>query len=687
MQFNNISYPIHITNWTILNGGYTMNADYETWDSDQNEPYAGGFALVVFNGGNGTNNWNVIWVGPNQLALQATDTGLYAAVSQQMWAPLLGLTDGSQDDQNSNTSITWNSTYSLVNLGSGNVAIQLNGQSLSFRWNDNSWSDWGFQIIQPESGIGQWETLAVTGTQFPILLISQSGAGLNLTGQDLSSGGYINSIAGVDFTGANLTNAVIASLPNRDVTGTNFTNCTLSGANMGDVLNLNKATWTSATLINTNLSAVDTGGTQGVNFTGATLNGATLSNGQPIASNYNYSGANFTNAHLNGATLNNVSFAGANFTNATLTGANLTGADLTGAILTGADFTGATLAGTNLTGASLGGAIFNSCDLSSTNFGSNPIFGGSAATRTLFQNAINVPAPSLGLNWSYIDLTGANVTDIPTSAPGLSGLVAINTLFPTSIGFGSVTLTGANLTDAQLYYADFTAADLGNATLNGAQLKGAKLNGANLSGASLVGTWLIAENGGSDPNQYEAAQAASAFFINTVMDQVQAAGVDFSGSLFVTDTALSSTQASAQGAFMVRSSFTDATVVGVNFRGTQFSGAQFANANLIGSLFPSTTLNPTSDTEHSVPSMHNANITGTQFADSEGGVITNAANMDGLEMQGATFSTTSGVYEPTSFTDYYGKPVFIYVSYQPTLLGTTTSSTTCPNGNDGPCSL
>jgi uncharacterized protein YjbI with pentapeptide repeats len=138
---------------------------------------------------------------------------------------------------------------------------------------------------------------------------------------------------------------------------------------------------------------------------------------------------------------------------------------------------------------------------------------------------------------------------------------------------------------------------------------------------------------------------------------------------------------------MVRCNFVGAIMAGVNFRGTQFSGSNFGNAVLVASLFPSTQINPTSDAVNSTPSMRQADIRGTQFADSEGGEVTNPANMDGLVMQGATYATEPGDYVRTDLTDYYGKGVFLSLSYQPTLLGTTTSGTVCPNGNVGPCQL
>lgn len=686
MQLNNVNFPVNLGNWVLVNGGETINAYYDQWDSDQNAPYAGGFGLVVWDvqGDGGTAEFAVWWVGPGKFALQATDTGLYCAVSEGMWAPALGVTDGSQDNQQPNTYIKSNGTFNLVNVGSNSdVAIQYVGQYMNVQY--NNWSDWGFWAIAPNSSsIGSNETLRIGGPLFSILLISESGVGLNLTGQDFAQGGFIESIAGVNFSGAVLENANLSTLPNLNLSGCNFTNAYVNGTIVKGVQNINQATWSGANLWGTDLSQIDPGGTQGVDFSNANLGHAVLSNGQALGSNYNYSQAQFVQSNLQNANLSNLNLAGAKFNGATLTDANLDGANLTGADLTGANLTGATLAGTILTGATLTSTIFNNVDLSTTVFDPFPDFGTSAATRTLFQGA-TVPAPSLGHNWSYIDLTGATVTNITTA--DLSGLVAVNTLFPESIVFGAVNFQRANFTSAQLFYADFTGADLGFATLTGALLKGAKLNGANLSGATLAAAWLIAQGSGNDPNQYEAAQVANAFLLNTVLDQAQAAGVDFSGSLFATDTIISNTQASAQGAFMVRSIFSDATVVQVNFRGTQFSGAQFENTILIGSTFPSCALNPTSDAVHSVPTMHNAKISGTLFADVSGGVTTNPANMDGLEMDGATYSTESGLYNPTNYKDYYGNPVMIYVNYGPTVLGTTTSGTTCPNGQSGPCSL
>ncbi len=201
----------------------------------------------------------------------------------------------------------------------------------------------------------------------------------------------------------------------------------------------------------------------------------------------------------------------------------------------------------------------------------------------------------------------------------------------------------------------------------------------------MLGAWLIAQDSGSDPDQYEAAKAEGAFLLDTVLDQAQAAGVDFTGAYLI--STVGGNGASAQGAFMVRVNFAGALLIGVNFRGTQFSGGIFYKAVLVGSTLSSCTLTPTSDSAHLVPSVNAADLRGTLFADESGGVITNPANMDGLDMNAACVSTSSGVYDPRSYTDFYGRPIQIYVNYTATVLGTTTASTVCPNGQPGVCTL
>jgi hypothetical protein len=60
--------------------------------------------------------------------------------------------------------------------------------------------------------------------------------------------------------------------------------------------------------------------------------------------------------------------------------------------------------------------------------------------------------------------------------------------------------------------------------------------------------------------------------------------------------------------------------------------------------------------------------------------------MDGLNMSEAIFSTASGEFE-NIYTGCGGQKVPVAFNYGLTLLGNTTSQTTCPNGKNGPCSL
>ncbi len=61
------------------------------------------------------------------------------------------------------------------------------------------------------------------------------------------------------------------------------------------------------------------------------------------------------------------------------------------------------------------------------------------------------------MNWSYVDLTGATLIDVPAD---LSNLVAEYTLFPDEAPLSGVKLQTANLSNAQLFYADLNKADL-----------------------------------------------------------------------------------------------------------------------------------------------------------------------------------------------------------------------------------
>jgi uncharacterized protein YjbI with pentapeptide repeats len=668
--------PVAIDTWVMGNSANGrmcyMRTYYQEWNSSTQEPYDNdGFGAAIFystDQGDSPNQWSIVWVNESQFAIQAVDSGKYIWVDSLGWgAPYawqLGLSHSGQGNDSVQVSNYWNGLFSLQNLGGNQVAIRYTGQRflgrppVRFKY-DTQWQDTWCAIAPNEvDNPGPYETIALTGANpLTILLLSRSGAGLNLSGKDLSFGGKIVSIAGCDFTGANLENANFAGLADLDLTGCNFTNASLKNVSFGACKNAGQATWYKANLSGSNLSqfVIDPG--KPPDFGGANLGGAMLGG-------LNLQAAKFNGADLSQAILQNVSFKGA----------DLTGANLTRALVGGADFTNARLAG----------AVFDSCDLTHANLGADPQFGRSADARTSLSN-VTVYATSLGHDWSYLDLTGATLQAIPQD---LSGLRAQQTLFPTSVSLNEVNLTQAHLENARMYYANLEKANLSGAFLDGTLLKGAHLNGANLNGASMKGTWLIAETGVNTPNKYEAAQVSQAFLINTCLDGARCDGVDFNGVLFLTYAPFSLTPASATGAFMNSAKFNDAVVIGVNFRGAQLAGADFSGATIIGSQFPSALLTPTSDSNRTVASLYNANISGTQFADVDhNGQIVNPANMDGANIFLATFSTAGGKFEKTYQNYDPNDPVAVSIKYGPTVLGTTTSSTRCPGGGTGPCIL
>jgi Pentapeptide repeats (8 copies) len=62
------------------------------------------------------------------------------------------------------------------------------------------------------------------------------------------------------------------------------------------------------------------------------------------------------------------------------------------------------------------------------------------------------------------------------------------------------------------------------------------------------------------------------------------------------------------------------------------------------------------------------------------------ANMDGLDMREGNYTTSGGEFEQI-YTGYQNKKVPVAFKFGAPLLGNTTSGTTCPNGQSGPCSL
>jgi uncharacterized protein YjbI with pentapeptide repeats len=186
------------------------------------------------------------------------------------------------------------------------------------------------------------------------------------------------------------------------------------------------------------------------------------------------------------------SLKGADLRGAKFCGCELREVDFTQADLRGADFTGATFNKTILNGAKLGGASFNNANMRDAVFtGELPKFyeGEPKATdrKATFAGA-TLPAALLGRDWSLLDLTRANLLNVPTDLANLKAQYAI---LP-SMDLTGRTLTAADFTGSTITDMKFDGANLTNAKLPGVDLRTvtfdrATVTGMDISGADLTG--------------------------------------------------------------------------------------------------------------------------------------------------------------------------------------------------------
>ncbi len=609
--------------------------------------YAGGFLYVGLENDGDSVELSVFSLGDSQVALgwatvdQDNNPYLfYWNLSKEMMLWF----DGGIDSN----SIGPNQTFTLENLGKGNIALSIGGTYLSGQEGGPYVTDWGFgdgEIILTNAQ-APWQ---VVGDQLPILQITKSGYLLNLSNK---------------------------SLGNLDLTGANMQQCILSDADLSQVTSLQEADFTDATLNQAKLNNQDLGKAR--TWLRAQFDNTDLTTIATAA------GAHMDLATFSQATLTNVDFTGAHLAGAVFHGATLDGADFTGADLSGADFSHAkSLKETIFSGATMYGTIFSNTDLSSAVFDESPRFTRESTGRTQFQGAV-VPFRVVNSNWSYLDLTGATITGVPDAIPKL---VADQALLPDNLDLQNTDFTcsegtGASFRGTRMYGIQLQGANLQGAQLQGALLKSARLDGANLTLANLTAAWLIVETATptTPKSELEAASLIKAFMFNTVLDQAHCDGVDFTEAVFSTSV-LSTQSASAESAFMNDAKFNDAWVLGASFNGAQLAGANFANAHLIGSRFKNNGSVPTeltpSNRDGSDATIALADISGTDFT---------GANMDGLDMVGAIVAT-EGDFFGKDFTGYNNASVPVTFNYGPTVFGKTTCKTTCPDGNPGPCKV
>jgi uncharacterized protein YjbI with pentapeptide repeats len=189
-------------------------------------------------------------------------------------------------------------------------------------------------------------------------------------------------LAGMDFTGADLTGAVLADT---DFTAAVFTDADLTRAD------LTGAKLTGVKFIRANLAEADLSGARlnyaelgGARLIGAKLTGADLALGRLVGAHFDgadltdaklsqaaLAGANLARTNLTGARLNKASVSNARLNGANLTRASLSGARLDGAHLRDANFTNAALNMADLTGADIAGATFAGANLTSARWPEN----------------------------------------------------------------------------------------------------------------------------------------------------------------------------------------------------------------------------------------------------------------------------------------------------------------------------
>jgi uncharacterized protein YjbI with pentapeptide repeats len=550
------------------------------------------------------------------------------------------------------------------------------------------------------SAAGQQRNSVLDLVQISKSAAGLSFAGVDLTGQDLSGANLtgcdftkaVSAGAGT-FTGATLTNAKfgavtldLVKLAGADCTGADFTGATLTasatpapmpvlagailknaqlqgtlaGANLTGAT-LDGATLTSslagATLTKASLAGTTISGTADLtaaDLTGAVLTGATLAG--------NLSSANLTGAVLNSAVAQGGDLSDANLTGASLARVNLGGQPalkLTGANLTGVDLSVAILPGANLSGTNLTGTDFTGQNLSQVKFSSQLQQSTDPDHPTIFAKC-TLPFTVIGLNWSCLDLTGTDITGVPTD---LTGLNASGVRRPQA-NFAGATLDGANFAGASLDGAQFTGASLrGQVNFRGALLVSAVFTHAVLDQASFQAAAL----GGVKASQ--AADFSSAFVSNCDFAQASLYGVIFTGATLVSGNIL---EASAPG--LQEANFTNAYLPDADFTGASLQGAKFDGAFMVGCVLSNADLSPAEQGAVSA-SLDGACLQGAALdgANLAGANLDNAAITDARGMIMQQYYGEDGQLTPSAEMRYQASDFPVAASFS--------DETVCPNGD------
>lgn len=365
-----------------------------------------------------------------------------------------------------------------------------------------------------------------------------------------------------------------------------------------------------------------------------------------------FSYADLTNLSLNGSTMPNADFrnvaslSGASFVKSVLTsarfdGVDLTGVDFTGADLTGAIFDGAILAATELGGTNMTGASFANCDMTTALYSAPPLFSTSSDRLTSFAGA-TLDYLFIGLSWTCLNLSQANIVGLPASLAGLNAVYA-------------------NLSGLQLSGKDLTGADFSNATLQDVNFVGSTLDSAQFVDAQLQGDSTIAS-----------AVLSGCNLIDANFQGANLTSVELSNSFFYGGAA-SVSKATLQladfgGAYLEKVNFS--TVLNADFEGVNFTNACLVNAN-----FNNCNIR---DFSGKRANFSGACLQGATFRGAQ--VFANLFNAAVAEEAGTIQVTTLFGTPPTLQTIPipYGKTIGLEQA--------TNSQTVCPDNSDGPCS-
>jgi uncharacterized protein YjbI with pentapeptide repeats len=422
-------------------------------------------------------------------------------------------------------------------------------------------------------------------------------------------------------------------------------------------------------------------------------------------------GANFGCIGKACVDLSQVNFTDVDFRDARFDGANLSGTVFSGCRLAGAKFAGSNLAATDFRTSSIAGANFSAADLTQGTVLPEPPFATDPASRTILRQA-KVPAALLKKNWSYLDLTGAEIIGLDNA--DLSGLVARYLIAPglnlsgrvlLNADFSYADLTSSHFRSARLNKAVFYSSTLGDCFFSGAILRSARFDpdptlqgspatdltgarfssamlddvsfenamllatvftGANMNRVNLTGAQL----GGLDRSA--AASLSYAYLANAKLDKANLFGVNFAqATLFGAATSVTQTVTLEQA------DFSNAYLSGISFAGADLKGAKFTGACLVNVRFTDVDLRPAA-AGSIVSSLAGSTLQGADFT---------GARLNYADLSNAAVSFANGEI-PVRYCDEDGVPFpeppdslpLRFMETRALDLETLGQESKCPNG-------